>query len=135
MAIANFLTILARMTLVLARRGPRKLTMQLPLERHLFSGNAGIKEGQAADNKANLKLARNVFIPDNLAATPLQRRAAEKLEACDIQLERLNAFCEFTSHIAKAASPILRRQGQLLKVWLNKNIPIMTDASLTETKT
>lgn len=90
---------------------------------------------------ANLKLAGNVLISDDLESARLlslekdelkraerhsrkrhlkrlQQGASESIETSDIHLETLMAFREFNSHISAVAFPILYQNGQLLETRL-----------------
>ncbi|MCX8953343.1 Na/Pi cotransporter family protein [Ruegeria sp. NA] len=95
---------------------------------------------------ANLKLASNVLISDDLESARLlslekteikraerdsrkrhlkrlQHGSTESFETSDIHLETLRAFREFNSHIAAVAYPILYRNGQLLETRLIEEMP------------
>ena len=95
---------------------------------------------------ANLKLAGNVLISDDLESARLlslekdelkraerssrkrhlkrlQKGAAESIETSDIHLETLMAFREFNSHISAVAFPILYQNGQLLETRLIDTLP------------
>lgn len=90
---------------------------------------------------ANLKLAGNVLISDDLESARLlslekdelkraerssrkrhlkrlQKGATESIETSDIHLETLMAFREFNSHVSAVAFPILYQNGQLLETRL-----------------
>jgi phosphate:Na+ symporter len=90
---------------------------------------------------ANLKLAANVLISDDLESARLlnlekdelkraernsrkrhlkrlQQGAKESIETSDIHLETLMAFREINSHISAVAFPILYQNGQLLETRL-----------------
>lgn len=94
---------------------------------------------------ANMKLAGNVLISDDLESARLlslekdelkraerqsrkrhlkrlQRGTAESIETSDIHLETLTAFREFNSHISAVAFPILYQNGQLLETRLIDNL-------------
>ncbi len=106
---------------------------------------------------ANLKLASNVLISDDLESARLlslekteikraerdsrkrhlkrlQHGSAESFETSDIHLETLRAFREFNSHIAAVAYPILYRNGQLLETRLIEEMPQMEQDADTEVK-
>jgi phosphate:Na+ symporter len=95
---------------------------------------------------ANLKLASNVLISDDLESARLlslekteikraerdsrkrhlkrlQHGTTDSFETSDIHLETLRAFREFNSHIAAVAYPILYRNGQLLETRLIEDMP------------
>ncbi|MDA7965225.1 Na/Pi cotransporter family protein [Ruegeria sp.] len=105
---------------------------------------------------ANLKLASNVLISDDLESARLlslekteikraerdsrkrhlkrlQHGTTESFETSDIHLETLRAFREFNSHIAAVAYPILYRNGQLLETRLIEDMPQVEDSE-TEVK-
>ncbi|WP_108483836.1 Na/Pi cotransporter family protein [Oceaniglobus ichthyenteri] len=94
---------------------------------------------------ANLKLASNVLISDDIASarmlleektemTQMERASRKKhlrrlsegtvksFEASDIHLETTQALKEFNSHISAVAYPILYRGGQLLETRLIENL-------------
>ena len=104
---------------------------------------------------ANLKLAKNVLISDDLESARLlsqekseikraesdsrkrhlrrlQQGTAQSFETSDIHLETLRAFREFNSHIAAVAYPILYRHGQLLETRLIEDMPKHTETDTTE---
>ena len=106
---------------------------------------------------ANLKLASNVLISDDLESARLlslekteikraerdsrkrhlkrlQHGSTESFETSDIHLETLRAFREFNSHIAAVAYPILYRNGQLLETRLIEDMPQVEDSPETEVK-
>ncbi|MEM7076065.1 MAG: Na/Pi cotransporter family protein [Pseudomonadota bacterium] len=93
------------------------------------------------DILANMKLASNVLISDDLESARLlslekteikrserrsrkrhlrrlQHGTTESFATSDIHLETLRAFREFNGHISAVAYPILYRQGQLLETRL-----------------
>ncbi|WP_264213995.1 Na/Pi cotransporter family protein [Leisingera thetidis] len=104
---------------------------------------------------ANLKLAKNVLVSDDLESARLlslekseikraesdsrkrhlrrlQHGAADSFETSDIHLETLRALREFNSHIAAVAYPILYRHGQLLETRLIEDMPKRTGTALVE---
>ncbi len=104
---------------------------------------------------ANLKLASNVLISDDLESARLlslekteikraerdsrkrhlrrlQHGSTESFETSDIHLETLRAFREFNSHIAAVAYPILYRNGQLLETRLIEEMPRKEQGEDTE---
>ncbi|WP_424830513.1 Na/Pi cotransporter family protein [Ruegeria sp.] len=106
---------------------------------------------------ANLKLASNVLISDDLESARLlslekteikraerdsrkrhlrrlQHGKTESFETSDIHLETLRAFREFNSHIAAVAYPILYRNGQLLETRLIEDMPRIGEQHTAETK-
>ncbi|WP_425082544.1 Na/Pi cotransporter family protein [Ruegeria arenilitoris] len=106
---------------------------------------------------ANLKLASNVLISDDLESARLlslekteikraerdsrkrhlkrlQHGSTESFETSDIHLETLRALREFNSHIAAVAYPILYRNGQLLETRLIEEMPRTQKDSDTEVK-
>ncbi len=124
-------------------------------------GAAFSKEGWAElermheDILANLKLATNVLISDDLESARLlslekseikraerdsrkrhlrrlQHGSTESFETSDIHLETLRAFREFNSHISAVAYPILYRHGQLLETRLIEEMPNMADRASDE---
>ncbi|WP_298855478.1 Na/Pi cotransporter family protein [uncultured Ruegeria sp.] len=99
---------------------------------------------------ANLKLATNVLISDDLESARLlslekseikrverqsrkrhlrrlQHGTTESFETSDTHLETLRALREFNSHISAVAYPILYRHGQLLETRLIEEMPDMTE--------
>lgn len=95
---------------------------------------------------ANLKLASNVLISDDLESARLlsqekselkraerssrkrhlkrlQKGATDSIETSDIHLETLMAFREFNNHISAVAFPILYENGQLLETRLIDTLP------------
>lgn len=95
---------------------------------------------------ANMKLAGNVLVSDDLESARLlsqekdelkraerqsrkrhlkrlQKGASESIETSDIHLETLMAFREFNSHISAIAFPILYQNGQLLETRLIDTLP------------
>ena len=101
---------------------------------------------QHASIVANMKLAGNVLISDDVASARLLKLEKDELkradrqsrkrhlkrlkagtansvETSDIHLETLIAFREFNSHISSIAFPILYQNGQLLETRLINNLP------------
>ena len=99
---------------------------------------------------ANLKLASNVLISDDLESARLlslekteikraerdsrkrhlkrlQNGTAQSIETSDIHLETLRALREFNSHISAVAYPILYTNGQLLETRLIETMPDRDD--------
>lgn len=95
---------------------------------------------------ANMKLASNVLISDDLESARLlslekdelkraerssrkrhlkrlQNNANGSIETSDIHLETLTALREFNSHVAAVAFPILYQNGQLLETRLIDHLP------------
>ena len=97
------------------------------------------------DILANLKLASNVLISDDLESARLlslekteikrmeresrkkhlkrlQNGTQESFDSSDVHLETLRALREFNSHISAVAYPILYKNGQLLETRLIENL-------------
>lgn len=100
---------------------------------------------------ANLQLARNVLISDDLESArllviekaeikTLERKSRkrhlgrlregriESIETSDIHLETLRAFRDINSHLSAIAYPILYRRGQLLETRLIEDLGAATNA-------
>ncbi|MCU9840534.1 Na/Pi cotransporter family protein [Ruegeria sp. WL0004] len=119
-----------------------ELAREMRAKRLSFSGEGWTELTQLHEGVlANMKLASNVLISDDLASARLltlekaeikrierdsrkrhlrrlQHGTTESFETSDIHLETLRAFREFNSHIASIAYPVLYQNGQLLETRL-----------------